>query len=144
MVVKSQGFPVPGSKWQTCVDRLAARIESERQRLRLPSVSVTIVRNCELIFSKAFGYTDLMDKTYATTTTAYPIGSITKVFVATMLMQLAEQGVIKLDDPVTKYVPEYQVRSATQTHNRLPSGSLLATVPASQKMRRSTSGRTTR
>ena len=42
----------------------------------------------------------------ADTGTIYRIGSITKTFTATILMQLVEEGKIKLDDPVEKYVPE--------------------------------------
>ena len=42
----------------------------------------------------------------ADTGTIYRIGSITKTFIAAILMQLIEEGKVKLDDPVEKYMPE--------------------------------------
>jgi CubicO group peptidase (beta-lactamase class C family) len=63
------------------------------------------------IFCRAFGFADVERQVYATTTTIYPIGSVTKVFMATMLAQLWERGVIGLEDPLQKYVPEYEPSS---------------------------------
>lgn len=42
----------------------------------------------------------------------FQIGSITKVFTATLLLMLAEEGLIGLDDPVTRHLPDFRVASA--------------------------------
>lgn len=76
-----------------------------------PSLSVAVVHNQELVFSQAFGYADVENKIPATTETIYRAGSITKVFVATMLMQLVENGTVSLDDPLERYLPAYKPRS---------------------------------
>lgn len=70
------------------------------------SISAAIVKNGRVIWAKAFGYA-VRDKDIAADTgTIYRIGSITKTFTATILMQLVEEGKVKLDEPVEKYVPE--------------------------------------
>ena len=52
----------------------------------------------------------------ATTDSIFQIGSITKVYTATMVMQLVDEGLVDLDKPVRSYVPEFSVsdRDATE------------------------------
>jgi CubicO group peptidase (beta-lactamase class C family) len=94
------------------LDKLTQTLQAEVQRRELPSLSVAIVRDRDVVYRHAFGYADLARQVPATLENVYPVGSITKVFVAAMLMQLVERGVVRLDDPVTKYVPEYRVSSS--------------------------------
>ena len=60
----------------------------------------------KVIWVGAFGYATRDKDIAADTSTIYRIGSITKTFTATILMQLVEERKVKLDDPVEKYVPE--------------------------------------
>jgi CubicO group peptidase (beta-lactamase class C family) len=77
----------------------------------LPSLSFAVVCDRDIVYSQAFGYADLEKRIPARTETVYPAGSITKVFVATMLAQLREAGVVSLETPVRDLLPECQVRS---------------------------------
>jgi hypothetical protein len=70
------------------------------------SVTAGVVSGKELIWSKSYGDADMEKKTAADTDTVYRIGSITKMFTALMLEQLAEAGKVHLSDPVEKYFPE--------------------------------------
>ena len=70
------------------------------------SISATIVKNKEIIWSKAFGLSNIDNKTLADTNTIYRAGSISKSFTAFLMMQLLQEGVIELNDPVEKYLPE--------------------------------------
>src|SRR5215213_947878 len=54
---------------------------------------------------KAYGYSDLENKIAAKPESAYRIASVTKPMVAIAVMKLVEQGKIKLDDEIQKYVP---------------------------------------
>jgi CubicO group peptidase (beta-lactamase class C family) len=65
--------------------------------LKIPGMSVAIVRNQKLIFAEGFGYADLSNKIPATPATPYNIASITKTFSAAVLMKLVEQGRLNLD-----------------------------------------------
>src|SRR5215470_14673801 len=92
------------------VDALAAAEFAKDNR---GSVTVGIVSGPELVWTKSYGYADMEKKTPATKDTVYRIGSITKQFTGLMLLQLVEQGKVKLSDPVEKYFPEVrQVQGA--------------------------------
>jgi CubicO group peptidase (beta-lactamase class C family) len=72
-----------------------------------PSLSIAVVLDQKTVFSGAFGYADADGKMPATTRTIYRVGSMTKLFAATMLMQLAERGNVNINDPLIKYIPGY-------------------------------------
>ncbi len=80
-----------------------------------PSLSIAVVLDQKIIFSRAFGYADVDKKIPATTKTIYRVGSMTKLFAATMLMQLAEQGKVNLNDPLIKYIPAYKPKYLPNT-----------------------------
>ena len=101
----------PQSDLGPALQALSQKLESEREKRNLPSLSVAVVRGREVVLARAFGFADLEHKTPATPDRIYPAGSVTKLLVATSLMQLVERGVVRLDDPITKYLPEYHVRS---------------------------------
>jgi CubicO group peptidase (beta-lactamase class C family) len=77
----------------------------------LPGCSAAVVFDQEIIWSKGFGFADLEKKTPSTTQTLYRVGSITKLFTATMLMQLRDAGKLQLDDPIEKYLPAFKLKS---------------------------------
>lgn len=70
------------------------------------SISASIVKDNKIVWAKGFGYADRKRKSVADTSTIYRTGSITKSFTAFLMMQLVEEGVIKLTDPVEWYLPE--------------------------------------
>ncbi|MFN8668880.1 MAG: serine hydrolase domain-containing protein [Gemmatimonadaceae bacterium] len=76
----------------------------------IPSMSIALVRGDSIVWKAAFGYANLRTKTPATTETLYSTGSSFKSVTATAIMQLAEQGKLKLDDPINKYLGESQVK----------------------------------
>lgn len=69
-------------------------------------LSAVILKNDKVIWAKAFGYANRDTKEKADTGTTYRIASITKTFTAALLMLLAEDKIVNLDDPAEKYVPE--------------------------------------
>lgn len=98
-------------KYDSVLKSLPQKIQERMQRQRLASVSIALVDGDEIIYSQAFGYAEMEKKIPATPDTVYPIGSVTKIFTATMLMQLCEKGILNLETPLKKYLPEYQVKS---------------------------------
>ena len=70
------------------------------------SLSAAIISENKIIWSKAFGYADWDSKISADTSTIYRAGSISKSFTAFLMMQLVEDGVLKLSDHVDLYLPE--------------------------------------
>jgi CubicO group peptidase (beta-lactamase class C family) len=78
-------------------------LESLRQELKIPAYSAAIVKDQKVIWAKGFGFADVENKIPATEHTAYHLASLTKTFGSTILMQLVQEGKVKLDDPVSKY-----------------------------------------
>lgn len=69
-------------------------------------LTVGIVEGPKLVWTKSYGFADAEHQKPAARETVYRIGSITKQFTATMMLQLVEQGKIHLTDPLEKYLPE--------------------------------------
>jgi CubicO group peptidase (beta-lactamase class C family) len=87
----------------TQIDQLERLLEKTRQDLRIPAMSVAIVKDQKVIWAKGFGFADLENKIPATEHTSYHLASLTKTFASTIVMQLVQEGKVKLDDPVSKY-----------------------------------------
>ena len=75
-------------------------------RTGVPSASVAIVKDGQIVYLKAYGDAKLEPKTPATPQMRYSIGSISKQFTATAILLLQEQGKLSLDDKVGKYLPD--------------------------------------
>lgn len=81
-------------------------LEYQRRYLRTPGVQVAIRVGEELVWSAALGYSDEVAGTPLRTDHLFRIASHSKTFTATAILQLVEQGKVRLDDPVDQYVPE--------------------------------------
>ncbi|MEO8218018.1 MAG: serine hydrolase [Acidobacteriota bacterium] len=77
-----------------------------------PGLSVGVVYDQELIWAKGYGVADLARKTPVTSETAFRIGSVSKLFTATAIMQLRDAGKLHLDDPVSMYLPWFRIKSS--------------------------------
>lgn len=69
--------------------------------------TVAVIKGHKTIFNEGIGYTDLKTRSFNQPNTTYPIGSITKSFVATSVMQLQEKGKLSIKDPVSKYLHHF-------------------------------------
>jgi CubicO group peptidase (beta-lactamase class C family) len=74
-----------------------------------PGVAVLVARtNGEVLFKKGYGLADLEKRTPFTTVTVSNTGSISKTFVAYGVLKLVEQGKLKLEDPLSKFFPDFR------------------------------------
>ena len=78
----------------------------------LPGVAVGVVHDQELVWARGFGYADVERKTPVQPDTIFRMASHTKMFTATAILQLRDAGKLRLDDPVSKYLPWFQVKPA--------------------------------
>ena len=74
---------------------------------RLIGASVGLVRDQELVWSRGFGFADLESGSVPDEHTIYRVASNTKTFTAMAIFQLRDEGKLNIDDPLTKYVPEF-------------------------------------
>jgi CubicO group peptidase (beta-lactamase class C family) len=80
----------------------------------LPGLAFGVVYDQELIWARGYGYADLARQVPATQQTIYRIASITKLFTATAILQLRDDGRLNLDDPVARRLPWFQIRQPHQ------------------------------
>lgn len=78
---------------------------------KIPGMSIGIVYDQVLVYAKSFGYSDLENRTPGTPETIYHIGSITKTFTATAIMQLRDQGNLELNDPISKHLAWFEIKN---------------------------------
>src|SRR5882762_2750955 len=71
----------------------------------VPSASVAVVQGGKVAYVKAYGMARLEPAMAAEPGMQYSLGSISKQFTAAMILLLAQDGKLKLDDPVGKYLP---------------------------------------
>ena len=102
------------------IDRVVAELEPEIQRTLLagniPSASIALVSNDRVIWSDAYGYSNLWARTPATTNTVYLIGSTFKTMSTVALLQQMEQGKFKLDDPVNTHLTDFKIQGEDPQH----------------------------
>ncbi len=87
------------------IDKMYAELAEKEH---LPGLVYGVVVDGKLVHSRALGYANVEDKTPATGSTRFRIASMTKSFVALAALKLRDQGKLKLDDPVDKYLPEFR------------------------------------
>ena len=71
-----------------------------------PGIQLSVARNGEMIFSKAWGIADLERNVPLTTNAVLEAGSVSKQFTAAAILLLEQQGKLSLNDDVRKYIPE--------------------------------------
>ncbi len=71
------------------------------------AVSVAVFVGDDVVWAKGYGWADIERRVAATAETIGRTGSISKSFTAVLMMQLAERGVLDIDDPVAAYFPEF-------------------------------------
>jgi CubicO group peptidase (beta-lactamase class C family) len=89
------------------IEKIEAAISAARARLGIPGLSVAIVADQHVLWSKGFGLADVENSVPCKSATVYRLASISKAITAVAVMQLAERGKLDLDTPVQKYCPAF-------------------------------------
>jgi D-alanyl-D-alanine carboxypeptidase len=69
-------------------------------------ISVAVARDGQVVFARGYGFANLEHTVAVTPNTVFHIASISKNILAAVVLQLADQGKLRLDDDVTRYVSE--------------------------------------
>lgn len=68
--------------------------------------SISLFENGQALYHKAIGWADLEQRIKPTETTKYRIGSVTKTYTATVILQLVDENRLALDTKIDRYFPE--------------------------------------
>lgn len=90
----------------TEIDEYAARAGRD---WKVPGFAIAIVKDDKVVFAKGYGVRELGKPAPVDADTLFAIASNTKAFTAAALAILVDEGKIKWDDPVTKYLPFFQL-----------------------------------
>lgn len=85
------------------VDDLVLR---EMKKSGAPGMSVAVIRNGKVIKLRGYGYANVEHQIKVTPATVFEIGSIGKMFTASLVMKLVESGKVNLDESIRTYLPE--------------------------------------
>ncbi|MBN2665555.1 MAG: beta-lactamase family protein [Bacteroidales bacterium] len=91
-----------------------------------------IARDGKIIYNRSFGVSDIENRTPMQTDAIFRIASQTKAIVSIGLMMLFEEGKFLLDDPVSKYIPEFANPQVIDKYN--PADTTYTTVPAKREI----------
>ncbi len=104
--------PADDPEVQGQIRLFSAWLDGQIAYRELPGVVVGVVADQELVWAKGFGLADLASGRPMTPQTKFRMASHSKLFTATAIMQLREQGRLRLDDPVSDHLPWFAFKPA--------------------------------
>ena len=116
------------SKHETTASNLSAKYSDLREQMhpqiinamrkhKITGMSIILIDQSEIVWGEGFGYADRQKQIQADVNTLYKAGSISKLFTATAIMQLVEQGKVDIDAPIQTYIPELKIKYHFQNNN---------------------------
>ena len=112
--------------------RIDASVNEWMTTGKLNGTVALIIRNGKIVYHKAFGYDDLAKTKPMRTDMIFRIASQTKAITSTAVMILYEEGKFLLDDPISKYIPEFTKPVVLDKFNEADSS--YTTVPAKREI----------
>ncbi|GGG92382.1 class A beta-lactamase-related serine hydrolase [Staphylococcus pragensis] len=92
---------------QIYIDKM---ITNEMKDDHIPGMSVLIIKHNKVFLNKGYGYANIDKKVKVSPKTRFEIASNTKAFTGYAIMQLVEDGKIKLNDKISKYIPGFYMK----------------------------------
>ncbi|MCI0659835.1 MAG: serine hydrolase, partial [Acidobacteria bacterium] len=80
-------------------------IVDEMKKRRIPGLALVAIKNGEIVKMHGYGVANLEHDVAVTPDTVFALASVTKQFTATAIMRLVEQGLLKPDDQINRYLP---------------------------------------
>lgn len=106
LLISCQTSTQSDRKKQTLDEILDQRL-SQYFRSDGPGCAVLVAREGEVIYKKAFGMADVEHQVTLIPDNVFRIASITKQFTAIAILQLVQKGLLTLEDPIEKFIPDY-------------------------------------
>ena len=98
------------------IDTLKASIPEIMEKDDIPGVSVAVVNDKKILWISSYGFTDKTRKRQTTKETLFSIQSMSKNFTALAVLMAVQDGILDLDTPIKKYLPEFRVHSRYEDH----------------------------
>jgi CubicO group peptidase (beta-lactamase class C family) len=92
--------------WNDALERFAARVAEEVSEDGVGGIVAGVAVDGDLVWARGFGWSDRDERVPMGTAAISRTGSISKSFTALLMMRLVDRGVVRLDDPVARHLPE--------------------------------------
>lgn len=102
----SGGLLALGARAQSSPDSIDAFLQDRMQKLHIPGLQVAIIRHGKLAKLSSYGSANVEHAVPTTNESVFSVNSITKAFVGVAVMQLVEAGKLRVDDPLSRYLPD--------------------------------------
>jgi CubicO group peptidase (beta-lactamase class C family) len=112
--------------------RIDRFLDEQVEKQNIPGAVAFVARNGKVVYYKAFGYDDIEKQTPLRKDHIFRIASQTKAITSIAALMLFEEGAYSLDDPVSKYIPEFQKPVIMKTFNE--SDSTYTSEPAKKEI----------
>ncbi|KAF5228605.1 hypothetical protein FAUST_10973 [Fusarium austroamericanum] len=109
----------PTSSIHDRIDHVLPALEDIIEIGGTAGVSIGVMAKGQVLIERHFGYADVEAHKRADSGTRYPLGSLTKAFVATTVAKLVDDGLLKWDEPITTYIPGLSLKSDDTLAHRL-------------------------
>jgi len=114
------------------LSRIDKMVDEHLKNSWIPGAVVLIVRNGKIVYHKAYGYSNVENKIALKKDDIFRIASQTKAITSCAVMMLWEEGKFLLDDPISKYIPEFKNPTVLKTFN--PADSSFTSEPAKNEI----------
>ncbi len=96
---------------ESAFQRLSESIEQQLPTFNAPGVAIGITNREQVLHASLHGLAKIDTGEAVTSETLFQIGSISKSFTSILLLQLQEQGLLNIDDPLKKHLPWFEIQS---------------------------------
>lgn len=111
----AQGVPTvaagnPAATWAGAVEDARRIVRADLAEQNLPGVSVAVAAGGEIVWAEGFGFADLENRVTVTPETRFAIGTASTMLTSAGVGLLLEKELLKLDEPIQTYVPEFPAK----------------------------------
>jgi CubicO group peptidase (beta-lactamase class C family) len=103
-------------KVKALIEEVRASVPAAMEKDNVAGLALTLVDEKGIIWTEGFGYADVDKKNPATPDTLFPVSDLSRLINATAVMLAVQDGLVKLDEPIATYVPNFRVNSRYEEH----------------------------
>lgn len=102
--------PLASAAEPVAVEKIDAVVTAELKKQKIPGLAVAVIHKGKEVVAKGYGLANLEHKVPVTADTVFQSASVGKQFTAAVILRLAEQKKLSLDDPITNFFPDAPFR----------------------------------
>jgi CubicO group peptidase (beta-lactamase class C family) len=108
------------------ITKIESTLPGSLDEYSVPGATVALIRGGKVVWTEGFGFADLSARIPMTTETEFNVGSLSKTPTAWAIMQMVDDGKLKLDAPVDTYLRRWHLPPSSFDNNEVTIGRLLS------------------